>query len=104
VHEPWLVRRLPGLLDQAGFEPVRMRSYGYVETRDARYTPTIVDRGADALVAAGRTGEATAAALKAEARQRIAEGRFFGHVATPAWSPGCPTDVTGSEQGFPLVD
>ena len=36
VHDPWLVRRLPGLLDQAGFEPVRMRSYGYVETRDAR--------------------------------------------------------------------
>jgi arsenite methyltransferase len=60
---------------------VRMRSHGYVETRDARYTPTIVDRGADALVAAGRIGEETATALKAEARRRIAEGRFFGHVA-----------------------
>jgi ubiquinone/menaquinone biosynthesis C-methylase UbiE len=81
VHDPWLVRRLPGLLEQAGFEPVRMRSYGYVETRDARYTPTIVDRGADALVDAGRIGEDTATALKAEARRRIAEGRFFGHVA-----------------------
>jgi ubiquinone/menaquinone biosynthesis C-methylase UbiE len=81
VHDPWLVRRLPGLLGQAGFEPVRMRSHGYVETRDARYTPTIVDRGADALVAAGRIGEDTATALKAEARRRIAEGRFFGHVA-----------------------
>ena len=57
------------------------RSYGYVETRDARQTPTIVDRGADALVAAGRIGEATTAALKAGARQRIAEGRLFGHVA-----------------------
>jgi ubiquinone/menaquinone biosynthesis C-methylase UbiE len=81
VHDPWLVRRLPGLLEQAGFEPTRMRSHGYVETRDARYTATIVDRGADALVAAGRIGEDTAAALKAEARRRIAEGRFFGHVA-----------------------
>lgn len=81
VHDPWLVRRLPALLEQAGFEPVRMRSYGYVETRDARYTPTIVDRGADALVAAGRIGEETATALKAEARRRVAEGRFFGHVA-----------------------
>jgi SAM-dependent methyltransferase len=81
VHDPWLVRRLPGLLEQAGFEPVRMRSYGYVETRDARYTPTIVDRGADALVAAGRRGEATAAALKAEARRRVVDGRFFGHIA-----------------------
>jgi ubiquinone/menaquinone biosynthesis C-methylase UbiE len=81
VHDPWLVRRLPGLLEQAGLEPVRLRSYGYVETRDARYTPTIVDRGADALVAAGRIGEATAAALKAEARRRITAGQFFGHIA-----------------------
>jgi hypothetical protein len=58
-----------------------MRSHGYVETRDARYTPTIVDRGAGALVAAGRIGEDTAAALKAEARRRIAAGRYFGHIA-----------------------
>jgi ubiquinone/menaquinone biosynthesis C-methylase UbiE len=81
VHDPWLVRRLPGLLEQAGFEPVRMRSYGYVETRDARYTPTIVDRGANALLAAGQIGEDTAAALKAEARRRITAGQFFGHIA-----------------------
>jgi hypothetical protein len=81
VHDPWLVRRLPGLLEQADFELVRMRSYGYVEARDARYTPTIVDRGADALVAAGRIGEDTAAALKAEARRRITAGQFFGHIA-----------------------
>ena len=41
VHDPWLVRRLLGLLEEAGFTLVRMRSYGYVETGDARYTPTI---------------------------------------------------------------
>jgi hypothetical protein len=29
----------------------------------------------------GRIGEATAAALKAEAHERIAAGRFFGHIA-----------------------
>jgi hypothetical protein len=81
VHDPWLVRRLPGLLEGAGFTLVRMRSYGYVETRDARYIPTILDRGADALVAAGRIGGDTAAALKAEARRRIAAGQFFGHIA-----------------------
>jgi hypothetical protein len=55
--------------------------YGYVETRDARYIPTILDRGADALVAAGRIGGEVAAALKAEARRRIAAGRFFAHIA-----------------------
>jgi hypothetical protein len=91
VHDPWLVRRLPALLDQAGFEPVRMRSYGYAETRDARYTPTIVDRGADALVAAGRIGQDTAAALKAEARRRITAGQFFGHIAYASLVARLPT-------------
>jgi hypothetical protein len=71
---------LPGLLDQPGFELVRMRSYGCAETRDARYTSTIVDRAADALIPAGRIGEDTAAALKAEARRRITAGQFFGHI------------------------
>ena len=77
VHDPWLVRRLPGLLEGAGFTLVRMRSYGYVETGDARYTPTIIDRGVDALVAAERIGGEVAAALKAEARRRIAAGQFL---------------------------
>jgi hypothetical protein len=58
-----------------------MRSFGYVETGEARYVPTIVDRGADALVTGGWIGGELAAALKAEARRRSAAGRFFGHVA-----------------------
>jgi ubiquinone/menaquinone biosynthesis C-methylase UbiE len=81
VHDPWLVRRLPELLDGAGFALRRMRSYGYVETTPASYIPTIIDRGADALVAAGHVNTATAAALKTEARDRVAAGRFFGHIA-----------------------
>ena len=77
VHDPWLVRRLPGLLDQAGFEPeLRL-------CRDPGRPPNPNDRrpGRGRLVAAGRIGEATTAALKAGARQRIAEGRLLGHVA-----------------------
>jgi hypothetical protein len=81
VHDPWLVRRLPELLDVAGFTLQRMRSYGYVETAPASYMPRIIDRGADALVAAGHVNADTAAALKAEARNRVAAGRFFGHIA-----------------------
>jgi hypothetical protein len=60
VHDPWLVRRLPNLLERAGFALVSVRGFSYVEARDARYTPTIVERGADALAAAGQ---------------------FFGHIA-----------------------
>lgn len=81
VHDPWLVRHLPGLLDQAGFALMRQRSFGYAETSDARYMPTIVDRGADALVAADDLGAEAATALKAEARRRAATGEFFGDIA-----------------------
>jgi ubiquinone/menaquinone biosynthesis C-methylase UbiE len=81
VHDPWLVRRLPGLLEAAGFSLARIRSFGYVETGEARYVPTIVDRGAAALVTGGWIGGELAAALKAEARRRGAAGQFFGHIA-----------------------
>ena len=73
--------RPPGLLEAAGFTVVRTRSFGCVETREARYVPTIVDRGAAALVAEGQIGGEAAAALKAEARRRSAAGQFFGHIA-----------------------
>ena len=81
VHDPWLIRRLPSMLERAGCALVRMRSFGYVETREARYTPTIVDRGAAALLAQGRIGPELAAALEAEAQRRNATGQFFGHIA-----------------------
>jgi hypothetical protein len=42
---------------------------------------SIVDRGADALAAAGTIGAPLAAALKQEARRRVTAGGFFGHVA-----------------------
>lgn len=73
VHDRFLVRRLPRLLADAGWEVVRTRSHGYVETEDPGYTLTLIDRGAD-LVAAGE-------ALKQEARRRIAAGEYFGFIA-----------------------
>mgnify|MGYP003340418051 FL=1 len=41
---------------------------------------TIVDRGADGLVKDGVIGNELAEALKAEARRRVSQGRFFGHI------------------------
>ena len=59
-----------------------VRSYGYVETSKPGFMlPSWVDLGADALVASGRIGADMAAALKAEARRRIASGEYFGHIA-----------------------
>jgi ubiquinone/menaquinone biosynthesis C-methylase UbiE len=82
VHDPWLVRRLPALVRAAGLELQRVRSYGYVEAPEPGFMlPGWVDRGADALVTSGRIGIEMAAALKAEARRRIASGEYFGHIA-----------------------
>jgi SAM-dependent methyltransferase len=81
VHDRFLVRRLPALTRGAGWDVVRVRSHGYVETEDPQYLLTIIDRGADALVSSGQLGEAAADALKDEARRRGERGEFFGHIA-----------------------
>lgn len=81
VHDRFLVRHLPVLLCNARWVVVGVRSHGYVETAEPRYMLTIVDRGADALVADGRLGEEAAEALKREARCRAERGAFFGHIA-----------------------
>jgi ubiquinone/menaquinone biosynthesis C-methylase UbiE len=82
VHDPWLVRRLPALVRAAGVHVQCVRSYGYVEVSTPGFMlPSWVDLGADALAASGRIAADMAAALKAEARQRIASGEYFGHIA-----------------------
>jgi SAM-dependent methyltransferase len=80
VTDRWIVRRLPALARGCGFEDIRLRSHGFAETRDG-YILTVVDRGVDMLRASGQIGEELAAALKAEARRRVADGTFFGHIA-----------------------
>lgn len=80
VHNLRVARRLPTLLCACGLKPARSRSHGYVETGDAAYMQTIVDRGADMLAASSMIGDELAAALKAEARRRAAAGTFFGHI------------------------
>ncbi len=81
VHDRWLVRRLPKLISDAGFEVGAARSHGFVETNDPGYMLGQAERGADILVEEGRIGRALGDALQAEARRRAAEGEFFGHIA-----------------------
>jgi SAM-dependent methyltransferase len=81
IHDPWVVRRLPALVSAAGFTDVHFRSHGFSQVASPDYMFSIVDRGADTLATSGRIGAALADALKAEARRRVADGTFFGHVA-----------------------
>ena len=81
MNDPYLVRRLPALVRGSGWAIVSFRTQGYVETDDPGYMLTLVDRGADVLVASGALGEAAGEALKEEARRRAAEGSFFGFIS-----------------------
>jgi SAM-dependent methyltransferase len=81
VHDPWLMRRLPRVIEEAGFQAAAMQGYGYVEAPQAGYMLTWIERGADALVGAGCIDAGAAGALKAEARRRSEAREWFGHIA-----------------------
>jgi SAM-dependent methyltransferase len=81
VNDRFIVRRLPLLVRNAGFEVLGAESHGLVESDDRGYMMTVIDRGSDMLHATGVIGEALAAAMKAEALRRVETGGFFGHVA-----------------------
>ena len=81
VNDRRVMRRLPTLARDSGFQLMRTGSHGFVETGDGGYMLSVIDRGADILLASGRIGEELAAALKAEARRRATAGEFFGHIA-----------------------
>ena len=57
-----------------------LRSHGYTQTTAPTYMLTIIDRGADLLVANGSLSADAADALRKEARRRAEAGEFFGHI------------------------
>ena len=81
IDDSWIGRLTPKLARHAGFTPVSYRSHGYTESASPNYMLTIVDRGADALAHNQQIGPELAAALKAEARRRVAAHQFFGHIS-----------------------
>jgi ubiquinone/menaquinone biosynthesis C-methylase UbiE len=80
LTDAWLMRRLPALVRDCQLDVIRYASHGYVETSEAEYLLTVIDRGADMLEAAGQIGHELAAALKGEARRRAKTGSFFGQI------------------------
>lgn len=80
VHDPWLVRRLRGLVSAAGFDTEELVGHGHLATEEPTYALGLVDLGADTLVDARCLDRGTGDALKVEARDRVAGGRFFCHI------------------------
>jgi SAM-dependent methyltransferase len=81
VHDRWLVRRLPKMIQSAGFAIESIQSHGYLEAPEGGYMLTLVDRGVDLLLQSGRIGPDQAETLKAEARRRSEAKEWFGHIA-----------------------
>ena len=81
VNDRYIVRRMPALVHNAGFEVQAVGSHGLIESDQPGYMMTVIDRGADMLCASGVIGEPMAAAMKDEARRRADAGTYFGHVA-----------------------
>ena len=81
VHDRWLVRRTPALLAASGFEILHRDGFLYLPATDSPYFLTIIDRGADTLVADGVIGVPLADGIRDEARRRVSEQSFFGSIA-----------------------
>lgn len=80
VHDRWLVRRLPAMLRAGGFEPGAPRSHGHLDCDEPVLTLGWTLRGAFYLRQRGVIDQAQADAYEAEARQRIADGTFYGYM------------------------
>ena len=69
------------MLESAGFALGRRQGHAYIAEGEATYYMTVLDRGADRMVETGLLQPATAQALKAEARSRVARNAFFGFMS-----------------------
>ncbi len=81
VMDRWLVRRLPQLLQGAGFSDIKSASHGYFDNDDPGYMLGHAMRGAEVLRDNGVIGPDLCEALQNEAKRRATSGTFFGHIA-----------------------
>lgn len=80
MHDPYIMRRLPGLARTAGFTVRAVEPYGYVQTDQPDYLMSLIARGTNAAARAGECGADLAAALQQEAERRVAAGTFYGAI------------------------
>lgn len=80
VYAPYVVRRLPKLMLDAGFTVDAVEPHGYVQTSRPDYLLSLLGRGVDGGVTAGELGQQLADGFKAEAQRRVETGSFFGAI------------------------
>lgn len=80
IHDPYVMRHLPGLTRAVGFEVRQIEPHGYVQTERPDYLVSLIARGVAAAVRAGECGAELAAGLEREAERRVAAGTFYGAI------------------------
>ncbi|WP_417207216.1 methyltransferase domain-containing protein [Antarctobacter sp.] len=80
IHDCYIMRRLPALMKDAGFDPPRCTAHGFVQTQQADYLQSLMSRGVTAAAKAAEIGEALSEAFQAEAARRVTNGTFFGAI------------------------
>ncbi|SMX50119.1 methyltransferase domain-containing protein [Maliponia aquimaris] len=80
IHDPYIMRRLPRLLADAGFEGLRSTAHGFVQTDRPDYIESLMARSVDAAERAGECGGELASGFKAETALRVANGTFYGAI------------------------
>ncbi len=81
VHDPWLIRRLPELLTNSGFEICTTKNFGYAESQEAGYMLSWIERGGEVLMSAGSIGKQLLQGLIDEAKRRSTEKQWYAYIA-----------------------
>lgn len=80
VHDPYVMRHLPRMMREAGFEAPESRAYGFVQTKRPAYIQSLMARGVTAASLAGDCSEALAQGFRDETAARVATGSFYGAI------------------------
>ena len=81
VHDAYFCRSMHARCAAAGFRLERMDAHPYLAAGDAAYFLSLLNRGVDFLVREALLSSETADRLKADAKERVEAGRFFGFIS-----------------------
>ncbi len=80
IHDPYVMRRLSGMMAACGFETATLQAHGFIQTVRPDYVTSLIARGADAAARADEIGAQLSDGFKAEAERRVAAGSFYGAI------------------------
>ncbi|MBK0399391.1 methyltransferase domain-containing protein [Limibaculum sp. M0105] len=94
IHDPYVMRRLPALLSEAGFRLRKTRAHGYMQTEKPDYLLSLIARGVDAAASTGECGDDLATGFKSEAERRVKDGSFYGAILFVSMIAEKPKDAS----------